>query len=124
LKKECGPFLIAWKNKVMDLETLPDVGDPVTDHERQIWLIRSLLMHTQMRVALAGNLVRDELLNKMAQPPSVGATVTPKQSPFNGLYEHMLSQAHTIDAALKMTNKETQRLHEPERIKTGIRSRG
>jgi hypothetical protein len=28
-----------------------DVGDPVTDHERQSWLSRSLLMHSQMRTA-------------------------------------------------------------------------
>jgi hypothetical protein len=44
-------FLIAWKKKVMDLKTLQDVGDPVTDHERQSWLLRSLLMHSQMRTA-------------------------------------------------------------------------
>jgi hypothetical protein len=40
-KKGCAPFLIAWKNKVMDLETLQDVGDPVTDHKHQNWLTRS-----------------------------------------------------------------------------------
>jgi hypothetical protein len=48
----------------------------------------------------------------MAQPPGVGTAVTPKQIPSNNLYEHVLSQAHTIDAALKMANKETRRLHE------------
>jgi hypothetical protein len=34
-KKGCAPFFMAWKKKVMDLETLRDVGDPVTDHEGQ-----------------------------------------------------------------------------------------
>jgi hypothetical protein len=68
-------------------------------------------MHNHMRAVL-GNLVSDKLLNMMAQPPGVGTAVTPKQIPFNNLYEHVLSQAHTIDAALKMANKETRRLHE------------
>jgi hypothetical protein len=101
----------------MDLETLRDVGDPVTDHEcQENWLTRSLLLvHNQMRAA-PGNLVSDKLLDAMAQPPDVGAAATPKQIPFNNLREHVLSQARTIDAALKMTDKETRCLHESERV--------
>jgi hypothetical protein len=71
----------------------------VTDHERQNWLTRLLLMNTHMRAAL-GNLVSNKLLNAMAQPPDVGAAVSPKQIPFNNLHGWMHSQAHTIDAAL------------------------
>jgi hypothetical protein len=105
-KKGCAPFLIAWKNKIMDLKPLRDVGDPVTDHERQ---------NPQMRAAL-GNLVSNK-------PPGVGTAAAPRQIPFNNLHEQMLSQAHTIDAALKMTDKETGHLHESERINLG-RSEG
>jgi hypothetical protein len=63
----CGAaLLIAWKNKVMDLEMLRDVGDPgVTDPEQRIWLSRSSLMRNQMRAAV-GNLVSNKLLNAMA----------------------------------------------------------
>jgi hypothetical protein len=50
-KKGCAAFLIAWKNKVIDLETLRDVDDSVADHERQSWPSRSSLMHNQMRTA-------------------------------------------------------------------------
>jgi hypothetical protein len=75
-------------------------------------------MHNQMRAAL-DNLVSNKLLNAMAQPPGVCTTATPKQIPFNNLYECMLSQAHTIDAALKMTDKETQCLHESESVNPG-----
>jgi hypothetical protein len=121
-KKGCVPFLIAWKNKVMDLEALRDVGDPVTDHERRNWLNRSLLMHPQMRAAY-GNLVSNELLNAMAQSTATAGTSTTKLLPFNDLYEYMLSQAHTIDAALKVTTKESRRLHETERNEQG-RGRG
>jgi hypothetical protein len=74
----------------MDLETLRDVGDPVTDHERQNWLGRSLLMHPQMRAAL-GVLVSNKTLNKMAQLPAFGTEATPKQIPFNNLHERALS---------------------------------
>jgi hypothetical protein len=49
---------------------LQDVGDPVTDHECQNWLMTRLLlrMQSQMRAA-PGNLVSNKLLNAMAQPP-------------------------------------------------------
>jgi hypothetical protein len=45
--------------------------------------------------------------------------LAPQQLSFNNLHERMLSQARAIDPALKMTDKETQRLHESERIDSG-----
>jgi hypothetical protein len=59
-----------------------------------------------MRAAL-GDLVSNERLKAMAQPHVIGTAANPQQIPFNNLHEHMLSQARTINAALKRTNKET-----------------
>jgi hypothetical protein len=113
-KKGCVPFLVAWKNCVIDLENLRDTSDPVTDHERRNWLSRSLLLHPEMRAAF-GNLESNELLNAMAHPIEAGNAVTSNKLPFTELYDYMLAQAHTIDAALKQTAKETRRLHDAER---------
>ena len=46
---------------------------------------------------------------------SHGGAAPSQKLPFAELYDYMLSQAHTIDAALKQTAKETRRLHDAER---------
>jgi hypothetical protein len=118
-QKGCSSFLIAsWKNKVMDLQLLRDVGGPVTDLECQGWLSGSLLMHSQTRTA-PGNLASEKSLNAMAPPIGIGAAATAKQMSFNNLCDCMLSQAHAIKAALKLTNKETRPLLETERTTSG-----
>jgi hypothetical protein len=117
-QKGCASFLIAWNNKVMDLQMLRDVGGPVTDLERRGWLSGLLLMHSQTRTA-PGNLASEKLLNAMAPPIGIGAAATAKQMSFNNLCDCMLSQAHAINAALKLTNKETKSLHETERTTPG-----
>jgi hypothetical protein len=34
-KKGCVPFLVAFKNRIMDLENLREASDPITDHEKR-----------------------------------------------------------------------------------------
>jgi hypothetical protein len=111
-KKGCVPFLVAFKNRVVDLENLRDTSNPVTDHEKRTWLSRSLLMHAEMRRSF-GNLESNELLLRSTLP-SVPGIAPPGKLPFPELYEYMLDQAHKIDAAVKQTSKETRRLHETE----------
>lgn len=118
-KKGCVAFLIAFKNRVMDLENLRDQDNPITDHERRTWLSRSLLMHSEMNRAF-GNLESNEILLASALPSVTGSPPASKL-PFSELYEYMLDQAHKIDAAVRQTSKESRRIHEAE---TTARGRG
>jgi hypothetical protein len=54
-KKGCVPFMVAFKNRVMDLENYREPGDAITDHEQRTWLSQSLFVHAEMRRAF-GNL--------------------------------------------------------------------
>ena len=122
-KKGCVAFLVAFKNRVMDLKSLQDPANPVTDHKGRTWLSRSLLVHSEMNRAF-GNLESNEMLLASALP-SVAQSVPPSKLPFPESCKHVLDQAHKIDAAVKQTSKESRRLHEAEMKASGCgRGRG
>jgi hypothetical protein len=112
-KKGCVPsFMVAFKNRVVDLENYRGPSNAVTDHEQRTWLLRSPLMHAEMHPAF-GNLESNEVLLALALPTASGAG-PPSKLPFHELHEHMLDQAHKIDASVKQTAKESRRTHEAE----------
>jgi hypothetical protein len=111
-KKGCVPFMVAFKNRVMDLENCRGPSNAITDYEQRTWLSRSPLMHAEMRCAF-GNLESNEVLLASALPTAPGAG-PPNKLPFHELYESMLDQAHKIDASVKQTAKESRRIHEAE----------
>jgi hypothetical protein len=111
-KKGCAPFMVAFKNQVMDLENYRGPSNGITDHEQRTWLLRSLLVHAEMRRAF-GNLESNEVLLASALPTAPGAG-PPNKLPFHELCEHMLDQAHKTDASVKQTAKESRRVHEAE----------
>jgi hypothetical protein len=111
-KKGCVPFMVAFKNRIMDLENHRGPSDAIRDHEQRTWLSRSLLVHAEMRRAF-GNLESDKVLLASALPTAPGAG-PPNKLPFHELCEHMLDQAHETDASVKQTAKESRRVHEAE----------
>jgi hypothetical protein len=104
--------MVAFKNRIMDLENYRGLNNAITDHEQQTWLSRSLLQHTEMRRAF-GNLESNEILLASAPPTAPGAAPHNKL-PFHDLCVYMLDQAHKIDASVKQTAKESRRVHEVE----------
>ena len=101
----CVAFLVAFKNRVMELENLRDQGNPVTDNEGRTWLSRLLLMHSEMNRAF-GNLESNEMLLASALP-SVAGSAPPSKLSFPELCKCTLDQAHKIDAAVMQTSKES-----------------
>jgi hypothetical protein len=111
-KKGCVPFMVAFKNRVMDLENYRGPSNTIMDHEQRTWLSRSPLMHAEMRRAF-GNLESNEVPLASALPTAPGAG-PPNKLPFHELHACMLDQAHKIDASVKQTAKESRRVHEAE----------
>jgi uncharacterized protein (UPF0335 family) len=105
--------MVAFKNRVMDLENYRGPSNAITDHEQRTWLSRSLLLHAEMRRAF-GNLESNKVLLASALPTAPGAG-PPNKLPFHELHAYMLDQAHKIDASVKQTAaKESRRVHEAE----------